>query len=100
VIYECTVSGEGAIIWSGSAFECTSTNNELVLFGADLGYNIIVCNNGAVKARRINYTSQLIITDRYLSGSKIKCIHDDGTNSMAIHNVSVPIIAGKINTDA
>ncbi len=98
MIYECTVSGEGAIIWSGSAFECTSTNNELVFFGADLGYS--VCNNGAVKARRVNYTSQLIITDRYLSGSKIQRIHDDGTNSMVIHNVSVPIIAGKINTDA
>ncbi len=54
------------IAWSGSVFECRGTNNEIILFGADLGY--FVCNKGAIKARRINCTSQLIITDRSLSG--------------------------------
>ena len=95
VIYECTINGEGAIIWSGSAFECYSTSsNEIILLSADLGF--VACNDGAIKARRINYTSQLIVTDRSLSGSNIECIHDNGTNSIVIGNQSLPMIAGKM----
>jgi hypothetical protein len=94
VIYECTVSGEGAITWSGSAFECASSINEISLLGVDLGYT--VCNNGAVKARRINYhISQLIISERSLSGSNIECIHENGTHSTIIGSLSVPMLTGK-----
>ena len=69
MIYECTVSGEGVIVWSGSAFECIDSENEIILFSIDLGF--VECNNGAVKAQRNNYTSRLIITDRSLIGSNI-----------------------------
>ena len=94
VIYKCTINGEGAITWSGSAFECESSMNEINLFSADLGYS--TCNDGAIKARRVNnYTSQLIVMDRSLSGTNIECIHDNGTNSIVIGNQSLPMIAGK-----
>ena len=45
LIYECTVSGEGAIIWSGSTFECRSTAHEIILFGVDLDQDVIECNS-------------------------------------------------------
>ncbi|MCG8620583.1 MAG: hypothetical protein MJE68_01110 [Proteobacteria bacterium] len=92
VIYECTVSGNGAITWSGSAFECESSMNEIILLSADQNYS--ACNDGAIKARRINYTSQLIITNRSLSGSNINCIQDNGTNSIiVIGNLSLSNIS-------
>ncbi len=94
VIYECTISGEGLITWNGSAFECGGTENEqlLSLLGTDKS---LECNDGAVKARRINYISQLIISERSLSGSNIECIHENGTHSTVVGSLSVPIITGK-----
>ena len=97
LIYECTVSDEGVIIWTGSAFDCLATSNEIILFARDGG--AVKCNSGTVKAQRNNYTSQLIITDSRLRGSSIKCIHDNGSNSNVIGNLSIPAItehSGKI----
>ena len=91
VIYECTVSDEGVLVWSESAFECIGSQNEIILFSIDLGF--IECNNGAVKAQRNNYTSHLIIMDRSLIGSNIKCIYENSMNSNVIGNLSIPTIA-------
>ena len=91
MIFECTISGEGAIIWRGSAFDCISISNELVLLLN--GYHRAVeCNNGAVEAQGNNYTSLLIITDSSLSGSNTECIHYNGTNSNVIGNLTIPTI--------
>ena len=102
VTYQCTVSGEGAIIWRGAAFDCMSRSNEVPLLGED--QHTVECNNGTVKAqRKNNYTSLLIILNSSLSGSSIECIHDDGTNSNVIGTMSVPTIdtsSGKLNTDS
>ena len=35
VIYQCTISGEGAFIWKGAAFDCMGASNELTLLGGD-----------------------------------------------------------------
>ena len=92
VIYECTVGDEGAITWTGSAFDCLGANNEITLFVKD--QKTSTCNDGAIKAQRNNnYTSQLIITNSSLSGSNIKCIHNDGTNLSILGNLSIPNIA-------
>ena len=60
------------------------------------------CNDGAVKAKRSDHTSQLIISDGTLSGSSIDCIHENGTNSSnVIDSISLPTIAtssGKLNS--
>ncbi len=91
MIYECTISGEGLIAWNGSAFECRGTENEqlLSLLVTDKS---LECNDGTVKAQRKNNTSKLIITNSSLSGSNIECIHENGTNSIVIGNVSLPPI--------
>ena len=92
LIYECTVNDEGAIIWSGSAFDCIGSSNVLTLLGVDQG--AVECNSGAVKAQRNNYTSQLIIINGSLSGSNIKCTHFNST-SIVIGNLSISTISGK-----
>lgn len=87
VIYQCTISGEGAIIWRGAAFDCMGTSNKLILLGDD--QHTVECNNRTVKAqRKNNYTSLLIILNSSLSGSSIECIHDNGTNSNEIGTIS------------
>ena len=75
VIYECTISGEGTITWRGSAFDCPSAENDIVLLGVDQG-STTSCNDGAIKAKRSDHTSQLIITNSSLSGSSIECAHE------------------------
>lgn len=89
VIYECTVSGEGAIIWTGSAFDCISTGNEIALLSFD--QQSVVCNNG-LKAQRNNYTSLLMITDSSLSGKNTECIYYNETNPEVIGKSSIPTI--------
>ena len=86
LIYECTINGEGVIVWNGSAFDCIGTGNELTLFSGDQ----VECNNGAIQTQRNNHTFQLIITDNSLSGSNIKCIYDNGINFTVIGNLSIP----------
>ena len=96
LIYECTISGEGLIVWSGSAFDCIGTGNEITLFSRDQGITT-ECNNGAIQARRNNNTnSQLIITDNSLSGSNIKCISDNGIDLTVIGNLSIPTIVASL----
>ena len=71
-------------------------NGEITLISAQQG--AFKCNNGAAKAQRNDYTSQLIITDNSLSGSNIKCIHDNGTISKVIGNSSIPTIMAHSGT--
>jgi hypothetical protein len=87
VIYECTISGEEAIIWSGSAFECTATDKAIILFNDVQG--TAECNDG-LKAKRNNYTAQLFVANSSLSGSNVSCTVDKGTNSEVIDNLSIP----------
>ena len=95
VIYECTFNSEGTIVWKGSAFDCPSVDNVIILLVLDQlqGFKTQSCNDGAIKAKRNNYTSQLIITDSSLSGSSIQYIHENGTlNPSVIGEISLPTI--------
>ena len=88
---ECTVVGGIATHWTGSAFDCTTSNNEIYLFhsrfqnGPSRG-----CNNGRIIGRSINttfdsdgikYISQLIIQldeNGTLEGRTVECAQDNG----------------------
>ena len=104
VIYECTFNSEGTIVWKGSAFDCPSVDNVIILLVLDQlqGFKTQSCNDGAIKAKRNNYTSQLIITDSSLSGSSIQYIHENGTlNPSVIGEISLPTIntsSGNVNS--
>ena len=89
---ECTVVGGIATYWTGSAFDCTTSNNEIYLFHPRFQNGPSgVCNNGRIIAHSINvttsdsdgikYISQLIIQldeNGTLEGRTVECVHDNG----------------------
>ena len=77
-------------MWKGSAFDCTKSDNEIVLlhsrFESDEGTHR-TCNNGsiigeAIKVEESYYTSQLHVTvslDNIMMGERIECANDGST---------------------
>ena len=85
--YECIVPGGGLTVWTGEAFNCSGTNNEIQLLH---GINSTrECNNGSIKGSLSStqsneslYTSQLTVTvGPDTNGTTIECIHDDGAGN-------------------
>ena len=77
-----------AMIWRGSAFDCSTKNNEINLNFGRFSSAAGVCNNGSIQARSIMgveynlYTSQLNITvSSDMIGKTIECVHDNINNS-------------------
>ena len=87
--YECTVMGlpGEATVWTGSAFNCASSSNEIVLLHRPIISDNVYYStcNGAIVARILsvegnNFTSQLNVTvTSEIIGKTIECLHDDGT---------------------
>ena len=109
VTYECTVFGNGATIWKGTAFDCSLTNNELAIFHTInfISQRPLPCNNGAitgsaVRAENGSYISQISVrVSSELNGTTVACAHDNGTLSTeigsAILNITTDIaIAGTV----
>ena len=97
--FGCSVIGEGATVWRGSVFNCSSTNNEIVLLHSRYIYNnntsvISPCNGGAVVGQGLyaadnQYTSQLTINVTISNYSAlierdITCAHDNGTKTHVV----------------
>ena len=87
LVYECSITGHGTIIWRGIAFECPHSSDEIVLFQNSRG--IHVCNDGAITGRIIGadnntYMSQLtvLVSDETI-GMNVSCFHDSkGTENL------------------
>ena len=95
--FECTVMSGLQTIWRGSAFNCSSSNNEIVLlFNGSAGDE--TCNGEMITGRVIkregnNYTSQLsVILSSDLIGKGIECASSNGLHITAISNTSLDII--------
>ena len=86
---ECTVMTGKGTIWRGSAFDCDSSGNEIILLNSSVGDE--TCNSGNITGRviereRNNYTSQLnVIYSTDLIGRTIECASDNGSQ-IAIFN--------------
>ena len=101
--YECTVTGLGSTIWTGTAFECPLTSNEIILlhsrftsvYGASRS-----CNNGDIVARSLsvegnNYTSQLNVTiTPFIAGKTVECLSDNGTATTLLFSRVIPTVSG------
>jgi hypothetical protein len=80
-VYECRVTGSGATVWRGSAFNCDDTGNEIILLYSRFG-TAEVCNDGAIIGRIISvendtYVSQLtVVVSAKMTGKSINCFHD------------------------
>lgn len=83
-LYECRVTGRGIIVWSGSAFNCRSTNNELHLLLSSSDIEETSCNSGAIvgqiiRAENNTYISWLTISvSAEMIGTNVSCLHDSG----------------------
>ena len=99
--YECTVTGGGGTVWTGSAFNCYRYNNEIVLFNSRFDTGTYgTCNNGAIVGRSLsvdgnNYTSQLNVTiTPDIAGKTIECLNYDKTDDILIFTSIIPTITG------
>ena len=93
LIYSCSVVGEGSTVWTGTAFDCPSTNDAIILKHNITEYNTTVgtCSNGAIiTGRGLSvegncFTSQLNIrATADLEGESVICIHRNGSNELII----------------
>ena len=98
VTYECTVSGDGATVWKGTAFDCFLTDNEFLIF--KVSQSVHTCNNGAitgqvVRADNDSYTSQLNVhINDTENNATVVCAHDNGTESIEIGSAILNITTG------
>ena len=89
VTYECTAMETEAIIWTGSAFNCQSSGNEIVLLPRSYRIYAVTCNNGATFIAGQNlalqgnhHTSQLnVTTTPDIAGKTVECHRDNGTTT-------------------
>ena len=86
-VYECRVTGSGTIVWRGTAFDCSSSSNEIVLFQS--GSDTVICNNGAIRGRIIRAENNISVSQLTVSvsdemiGINISCHHDNrGTQNL------------------
>ena len=102
VMYGCTVFGNGSTIWEGTAFDCSSTNNEFIIFHSTnyTSQKPQTCNNGAIigyaiRAENGFYTSQITIrvSDEF-NGTTVVCAHDNGSDTMEIGSAMLNITTG------
>ena len=107
---QCTVVELGFTIWKGSAFNCSSTSNEILLKPSQFesGDATGGCNNGTIIARGINKTSgsdgdiifisqltiQLGVNDS-LDGTTVECTHDNLTQKITINTHTIHYTRGK-----
>ena len=87
-VYECRVGGSGAIVWKGTAFDCSSSSNEITLFQSSS--DAIICNNGVISGRIIRAENNISVSQLTVSVSakmisiNISCYHDNGGNQNLI----------------
>ena len=109
MIYECTICGQGATLWTGTVFDqCSSYGYYNIMlrhsrFGSGLHYQ---CNEAVVISTRIGtsldvsgsqcYISQLIFQIN-TTNETIACLYDYGISEITIGKVAVFISGIHIN---
>ena len=102
LIFNCTVNGGHSTVWKGSAFNCMSTNNEIVLLhsrsngssvngscnDSDIAAYAILYSNGDEYFSEINVTTTSPFT---VSSFTVICFHDSGTNTIVVSNWTVSV---------
>ena len=80
-VYQCRITGSGATVWTGTAFDCSS--NEIIILHTSSNVGVeIACNDGAIVGELIRtenntYVSQLTVSvSAEIVGTNISCSHD------------------------
>jgi hypothetical protein len=97
-MYNCTINGGGSTIWSGSAFDCETRMDEIILrhsqFETGSSGN---CNGGAVNAQSLGvinntcFSSQLNVTvDLEMNNRTVQCAHSSETiTTVGVGTISI-----------
>ena len=99
-IYECRVTGYGATIWKGTALDCHSSTNEIVILPSDSVNRSITCNNGEIVGRLVrrennSYVSQLSVSvSSEVIGGSIGCYHEVGVDALEIGTLRLATTTG------
>ena len=96
--YNCTVNGTAtaSTVWTGTAFDCPSSNQTVLLHSRFADGTTKECNNGGIIARSIGveiseYTSELtVIVTAELLGKTIMCIYDLPSASEIYFSTTIP----------
>ena len=104
--YTCTAVGGGTTLWGGTAFDCPSTANEIILrhslFAVRGAFGD--CNNGAIVGRSLRvenncYISQLNVTiSTSLNNKTVQCAHNSDVGTNTVDEASLNVISGIKNT--
>ena len=107
IVYECNVTREGTTVYTGSAFNCPNTNNELLLFPHRYHTSnqsfFRTCNVGAIVAETksstlndLSSSSTLSITLNHnvMAMKEIKCSIDNGSAEWVIGSYHIPRFTG------
>ena len=93
--YTCTIDSGNTTIWGGSAFDCTTTGNEIKLIHHNfINWTSGKCNNGAILGEIVNvdgthFTSQLNVTiSSELNNKTVTCSSDSGNTRESLINVA------------
>lgn len=95
-IYECRVTGNGATIWKGSALDCSSSRNEIIILSSDSVNRSRICNNGAIAGRLVRRENDSYLTQLSVSVSSevisrnISCYHEVGHDLVEIGTLYLP----------
>ena len=99
---ECAIMGGGGTVWLGTAIQCVSRSNEIILRYSEFGgsYNSIrTCNNGAIAARALgvvnnSYVSQLSVTvSLELNDTTVECRHSYNLTETVIKQIQIVVLA-------
>ena len=99
---ECAIMGVGATVWQGTAFQCVSRSNEIILRHSQLGgsHNCIrTCNNGAIASQALgivnnSYVSQLNVTvSPELNNTTVECWHSHNLTDTVIKQIQIIVLA-------
>ena len=105
---ECTVVEGIATVWTGSAFDCTTSANVIILLHSQFAGGTLRGCNGRIIGRSINTTSdsdgikfisQLIIQldeSGTLEGRTVECHYDDGIHDIVIGTHVISYTRGKL----
>ena len=101
LVFNCTVVGGVATVWDGSAFDCSSTNNEIILRHSQFSNPGGIsgdCSSEAIRGRSLDvqstsFTSQLSVTvSSQLNGQTVQCSGDAAMTTVGTYTITSGIL--------
>ena len=100
--YTCSIAGGGITLWDGTAFDCPSRLNAILLLHIQFAFGTSgSCNDEAIVARSIGvnsscYISELNVTvSSSLHSKAIRCTHASGVGEMIIDTSTIAVVISK-----